>query len=160
LGQIQINQFKIEHMKKVLTLTACLLLIITVAKAQKSEIFVSAGKAIKGYDPVAFFKESKPVKGSDNISFQYKDATWYFSSLENLESFKKSPEKYAPQYGGYCAYGTAGGHKAPTQTETWTIVDGKLYFNYNEKVKESWNKEQAKLIEKANTQWPLIKDKP
>ena len=77
-----------------------------------------------------------------------------------MESFKKSPEKYAPQYGGYCAYGTAGGHKAPTQTETWTIVDGKLYFNYNEKVKESWNKEQAKLIEKANTQWPLIKDKP
>lgn len=147
-------------MKKIMIVAAMLLLITSVAKAQKSEIFISGGKAIKGYDPVAFFKESKPVKGSENISFQYKDATWLFSSTENLESFKKSPKKYAPQYGGYCAYGTAEGHKAPTQTETWTIVDGKLYFNYNEKVKEGWNKQQALFIEKANTQWPLIKDKP
>jgi len=147
-------------MKRIMKIAAMLLLITSVAKAQKSEIFISGGKAIKGYDPVAFFKESKPVKGSENISFQYKDATWLFSSPENLESFKKSPEKYAPQYGGYCAYGTAEGHKAPTQTETWAVVDGKLYFNYNEKVKEGWNKQQAVFIEKANTQWPLIKDKP
>ncbi|HEY1060262.1 MAG TPA: YHS domain-containing (seleno)protein [Daejeonella sp.] len=147
-------------MKRIMKIVAILLLITSVAKAQKSEIFISDGKAIKGYDPVAFFKESKPVKGSESISFQYKDATWLFSSSENLESFKKSPEKYAPQYGGYCAYGTAGGHKAPTQTDTWTVVDGKLYFNYNTKVKESWEKQQSALIEKANVQWPLIKDKP
>lgn len=147
-------------MKKIMTIIAMLFLIISAAQAQKSEIFISSGKAIKGYDPVAFFKESKPVKGSDNISFQYKDATWLFSTVENLESFKKSPEKYAPQYGGYCAYGTADGHKAPTQTDTWTVVNGKLYFNYNTKVKENWDKQQAALIEKANTQWPLIKDKP
>ena len=147
-------------MKRIMKIVAILLLITSVAKAQKSEIFISGGKAIKGYDPVDFFKESKPVKGSESISFQYKDATWLFSSSENLESFKKSPEKYAPQYGGYCAYGTADGHKAPTQTETWAVVDGKLYFNYNTKVKESWEKQQSALIEKANVQWPLIKDKP
>lgn len=147
-------------MKKIMTIIAMLFLIISAAQAQKSEIFIGSGKAIKGYDPVAFFKDAKPVKGSDNISFQYKDATWLFSSVENLESFKKSPEKYAPQYGGYCAYGTADGHKATTQTDTWTVVNGKLYFNYNTKVKENWDKQQAALIEKANTQWPLIKDKP
>jgi len=130
-------------MKKLLTTIALLLSIISVTKAQKSEIFITDGSAIKGYDPVAFFKESKPVKGSENISFKYKDALWYFSSIENMESFKKSPEKFAPQYGGYCAYGTAAGHKAPTQTDTWTIVDDKLYFNYNGKVKEMWNKQQA-----------------
>lgn len=147
-------------MKKIITLATIFLLITSVAKAQKSEVFITDGKAIKGYDPVAFFKESKPVKGVESLSYQYNDATWLFSSKTNLDAFKKDPEKYAPQYGGYCAYGTAGGHKAPTQTNTWTIVDGKLYFNYNDKVKESWNKQQAELIEKANTQWPLIKNKP
>lgn len=147
-------------MKRLLTIAAILLISTTIAQAQKSEVFITDGKAIKGYDPVAFFKESKPVKGVESLSYQYNDATWLFSSRTNLEAFKKDPEKYAPQYGGYCAYGTAGGHKAPTQTNTWTIVDGKLYFNYNDKVKESWNKQQAELIEKANTQWPLIKNKP
>lgn len=147
-------------MKKLFTLTAMLLMTVSLVKAQKSEIFCTSGKAIKGYDPVAFFTESKPVKGADSLSYSYKDATWLFSSKTNLESFKKSPEKYSPQYGGYCAYGTADGHKAPTQTDTWTIVDGKLYFNYNGKVKEMWTKQQAAFIEKANTQWPLIKDKP
>lgn len=147
-------------MKRLLTIAAILLISTTIAQAQKSEVFITDGKAIKGYDPVAFFKESKPVKGVESLTYQYNDATWLFSSKTNLETFKKDPEKYAPQYGGYCAYGTAGGHKAPTQTNTWTIVDGKLYFNYNDKVKESWNKQQAELIEKANTQWPLIKNKP
>jgi YHS domain-containing protein len=86
------------------------------------------GKAIKGYDPVPFFKESKPVKGLNNLSYQWQNATWLFSNNENLEAFKASPEKYAPQYGGYCAYGTADGHKAPTQADTWTVVNGNLYL--------------------------------
>jgi YHS domain-containing protein len=127
------------------------------AKAQKSEIFVSGGKAIKGYDAVAFFKESKPVKGVDSLSFQYKNAKWLFSSRENLEAFKNSPEKYAPQYGGYCAYGASQGHKAPTQTDTWTVADGKLYFNYNSDVKKLWTKDQENLIKVADQKWPEIK---
>lgn len=147
-------------MKKLIIILAVILTAFFTANAQKSEIFVSSGKAIKGYDPVAFFKEAKAVKGNDSLSLTYKNATWLFANAENLEAFKNSPEKFEPQYGGYCAYGTANGYKAPTQTETWTIVDDKLYFNYNQKVKESWNKQQAPLIEKANTNWPLIKDKP
>ncbi|MNY62728.1 hypothetical protein D3C86_1995980 [compost metagenome] len=66
---------------------------------------------------------------------------------------------YIPQYGGYCAYGTSEGHKAPTEAETWTIVDDKLYFNYNMKVKNNWSKTREEFIEKADIQWPLIKDK-
>ncbi len=81
-----------------------------------------------------------------------------FASKANLDSFKKAPEHYAPQYGGYCAYGTAGGHKAPTETETWTIIDDKLYFNYNKKVKDQWVKKTAAYIEKANVNWEIIKD--
>jgi YHS domain-containing protein len=147
-------------MKKFIIIIAVILTAFFTANAQKSEIFMSGGKAIKGYDPVAFFKEAKAVKGSDSLSLNYKNVNWLFSSAENLAAFKDNPEMYEPQYGGYCAYGTANGYKAPTQTDTWTIVEGKLYFNYNQKVKEAWNKQQAALIEKANANWPLIKDKP
>lgn len=144
---------------KSLIISATLLFITTFnANAQKNEVYTVDGKAIKGYDPVAFFKESKPVKGADSLSCTYKDVQWLFSSKENLDAFKADPEKYAPQYGGFCAYGTAQGHKAPTQTDTWTIVDGKLYFNYNMKVKQAWTKDQSALIEKADKQWPSVKE--
>lgn len=146
-------------MKK--TITALFLFISAISlKAQKSEIFAPAGKAIKGYDVVAFFTEAKPIMGADSLSYVYKGANWQFSTAENLKKFKLNPEKYEPQFGGYCAYGMADGHKAPTQTETWAIVEGKLYFNYNPKVKEMWNKNQPAFIEKANSLWPTLKDKP
>lgn len=125
--------------------------------AQKQEIFSPGGKAINGYDVVAFFKEAKPVKGADSLVYEYKGAQWFFSSRENLDDFKKRAEYYTPQYGGYCAYGTAEGHKAPTQAETWTIVKDKLYFNYNAKVKETWMKDKSGYIEKADQQWPVVK---
>ncbi len=146
-------------MKKLLLSVAVMLFIALAAPAQKSEIFVTKGMAIKGYDPVAFFTESKAVKGREALAYKWKDATWLFSTSGNLETFKESPEKYAPQYGGYCAYGTAGNHKAPTETETWTVVNDKLYFNYNAKVKQTWTKQQASLIEKADANWILLKDK-
>lgn len=144
---------------KQLLISTLFLTIVSVSYAQRSEIFAPDGKAIKGFDVVAFFKQSKPVKGSDSLSYQYKGAQWLFSSKENMNAFIASPEAFAPQYGGYCAYGTAEGHKAPTETDTWTIDNGKLYFNYNQKVKSLWVKNQAALINKANQAWPLIKDK-
>jgi YHS domain-containing protein len=127
--------------------------------AQKAEIFQKDGVAIKGFDVVAFFTESKPVMGEEKISYEWKGARWLFSSSANMESFKNDPEKYAPQYGGYCAYGMADGHKAPTETDTWTIIDNKLYFNYNRKVKEMWWKDSKGFIEKANANWPVLKNK-
>lgn len=152
------NPYTASIMKRTFFIALIALLGFLRANAQKSEIFVSGGKAIKGYDPVAFFKASKAVKGADSLSYQYKDATWLFSSRENLEAFKANPEKYAPQYGGYCAYGASEGHKAPTETDTWTVVNDKLYFNYNTKVKELWNKDQPALIKKADEKWPEIKN--
>jgi hypothetical protein len=95
------------------------------------QVYVKNNQAIGGYDPVAYFKESKPVKGQDQFTFVWKDATWKFSSAENLNDFKATPEKYAPQFGGYCAYGMSENHKAPTSPDAWTIVDEKLYLNYN-----------------------------
>jgi YHS domain-containing protein len=144
-------------MKRTIIIALLALFTIVQAQAQKSEIFATGGKAIKGYDPVAFFTASKPVKGADSLAYQWKEATWLFSSRQNMDAFKANPDKYAPQYGGYCAYGTSQGHKAPTQTDTWTVVNDKLYFNYNSKVKELWTKDQTALIKTADEKWPAIK---
>jgi YHS domain-containing protein len=132
--------------------------LINATYAQVSQIFKTEQGAIRGYDPVAFFKESKPVAGLKEHSIEWNGASWYFSSKENKELFEANPEQYAPQYGGYCAYGTADGHKAPTQTDTWTIVNNKLYFNYNKKVRTEWLKKQTEYIKQADLNWPTVKD--
>jgi YHS domain-containing protein len=147
------------YMKKTISTAIAAMFILLHVQAQKSPVYVAGGKAIKGYDPVAFFTESKPLMGRDSLMLEWSGATWYFADRRNLEAFKAEPEKYAPQYGGYCAYGTAQGHKAPTEVETWTILDVKLYFNYNQKVKEAWSKDRPELIRKADENWPMIKDK-
>ncbi|MDP4264935.1 MAG: YHS domain-containing (seleno)protein [Bacteroidota bacterium] len=123
------------------------------------EIYSSSSYAIGGYDPVAYFTEAKPVKGSEEFSYQWKDANWIFSSKQNLDSFTANPEKFAPQYGGWCAYGCSKGHKATTDPNAWTIVDGKLYLNHSLQVKEGWMKDQKQSIEEADKNWPGIKDK-
>ena len=146
-------------MKKMLlslsvSLLACLSLV-----AQQSSKFTKSDKAIRGYDPVAYFKESKPVLGSEKLVLKWNNSNWYFSSQRNLDLFKANPEKYAPQYGGYCAYGLSNGYKAPTDADAWTIENGKLYLNYNKEVREMWIREKKERIEKADKNWPGIKDK-
>ena len=122
--------------------------------AQKGEVFTTPKGAIGGYDVVAFFTEQKPVKGKKEFTIEWKDATWYFSTADNKKTFESDPEKFAPQFGGYCAYGVSQNHKSPTEVDTWTIVDGKLYFNYNMEVKQLWLKDQSNLIQLANKNWP------
>jgi YHS domain-containing protein len=144
---------------KRLILMLTIMFISVVSYAQRGEIFSNKKGAINGYDAVAYFKESKSIKGDTQLNYQWKDANWYFSSKENSETFKENPEKYVPQYGGYCAYGTSEGYKAPTQPDAWTIVDGKLYLNYNKEVKVLWNKNQSELIKKADVNWGELKGK-
>ena len=143
-------------MRKLLTIVFLNFILASVF-AQSSEVFTTDEGAIRGYDPVAYFKEGKPVKGKVEYSTKWNDAEWLFSSKQNLESFKSDPEKYAPQFGGYCAYGTSKGHKAPTEPAAFTIVDDKLYLNYNLDVKGMWMKNQAENIKKANENWPTVK---
>lgn len=127
--------------------------------AQKSAVYVNKGAAINGYDAVAYFTEGKPLKGDKNYIFSWAGVDWYFINDQNLEVFKKQPEKYAPQFGGYCAYGVSEGHKAPTDPEAWTIVEGKLYLNYNKDVQKLWKQSQDEHIKKAIVNWAIIKDK-
>lgn len=124
--------------------------------AQEKAIFIKNGIAINGYDAVAYFTESKPVEGKNDFSFDWNEAKWLFSSQVNLDAFKANPTKYAPQYGGFCAYGVSENHKSPTDPNAWTIVDDKLYLNYSKKVKELWSKDMPNRIQKANEFWPSL----
>lgn len=139
-----------------------ILIMLTIVKfsfpifAQKSEVFMTPKGAIQGYDPVAYFREGKPVEGKKTWMYTWKGANWYFSTPQNRDAFKANPEKFAPQYGGYCAYGTAEGHKAPTDPLAWTIVNHKLYLNYNQEVKGLWSKDQKGYIKTADKKWPQV----
>ncbi len=141
-------------MKNKLFLTLALALTFCFSYGQKSYYYQDKDGAIKGYDPVAYFKENKPVKGVQEYSLEWKDVTWFFVNQENMDLFSKNPEKYAPQYGGYCAYSVAQGYTAKIDPTAWKIVDGKLYLNYNESVKRNWEKYQDKYIDKAEENWP------
>ena len=115
------------------------------------------GVAIKGYDPVAYFTQGKPVKGSDEFEFEWMDAKWRFSNARHLELFKSDPEKYAPQYGGYWAYAVAVGTTANVDpVNGWKIVDGKLYLNLNRKIQKRWEKDIPGYIQKADQNWPGV----
>lgn len=130
------------------------LLLAGAALAQKAEVFSDGGAAIRGYDPVAYFTEGKPVKGKPELTHQWKGATWRFASAANRERFAAAPEKYAPQYGGYCAYGVASGYAVKTEPDAWSVVDGKLYLNYDRNVQASWVKDIPGYIRKADANWP------
>nr|MBI1228926.1 YHS domain-containing protein [Cytophagales bacterium] len=125
--------------------------------AQKSTIYAPANKAIRGYDPVAYFTKGVPTKGDDQYKVFVEGANWYFSSKENLDLFTANPEKYMPQYGGYCAFGVAGGYKASTSPFAWSVVEGKLYLNYNQKVQQEWSAERSSMIKKGDKNWPTVK---
>jgi YHS domain-containing protein len=143
-------------MKKLITVVI-VLFTLQQSFSQSPEVFTNDEGAIQGYDPVAYFKEGKPVKGKKEFSTLWNGAQWSFSSKQNLEAFKSNPAKYAPQYGGYCAYGTSEGHKSPTQPDAFTIVNDKLYLNYNKDVKVMWSKDQKERIQKADENWPALK---
>jgi YHS domain-containing protein len=96
------------------------------------------GFVVRGYDPVAYFTEGRPVPGCSDFSVEYEGGKYLFATAANRDTFKAKPEKYAPQYGGYCAYGVAVAKKFDIDPSSWRIVDGKLYFNLNPAVLEKW----------------------
>ena len=116
----------------------------------------SDGVAIEGYDPVAYFTDSRPVKGSSQYTYQWHGAVWHFASAQHREAFVKSPESYAPQYGGYCAYGVSQGHTAPVDPAAWKIINGKLYLNNNTEVQELFLSHPSSEIKKADQNWPKL----
>ncbi|MFT5659292.1 MAG: YHS domain-containing protein [Gammaproteobacteria bacterium] len=109
-----------------------------------------SGISVRGYDTVAYFTLGKPVKGKEAFETEWKGAKWRFSSQQHLDLFVVNPDKYAPQYGGYCAYGVAVGNLVKIEADLWDIIDGKLYLNYDEKLQGNWREDIAGYIVQAN----------
>lgn len=114
------------------------------------------GLALKGYDPVAYFTDSRPLKGSADSSYEWMGATWWFANSVNRDLFRTNPEKYAPQFGGYCAWAVSNGYTADIDPEAFRIIDGRLYLNYNKDVQKKWEAAIAQRIEDANRNWPSL----
>jgi YHS domain-containing protein len=115
------------------------------------------GSAIDGYDPVAYFEQGQPVEGDGDYSYEWMDATCYFASEENRQKFAADPEKYAPQYGGHCAWAVSQGYTAKIDPEAWSIVGDKLYLNYSKSVQAQWSQDVPGNIAKGDTNWPGIR---
>lgn len=111
---------------------------------------------MQGYDTVAYFKDGKAVRGLAGYTAEWMGAKWQFSSAANRDEFQKSPERYAPQFGGYCAWAVGHNYTASADPEAWKIVDGKLYLNYNKSVQRKWMQDEGKWISEGVRNWPTL----
>lgn len=148
-------------MKRFALAALALMLVAAPVAASAANLVNVAGAsqiALSGYDPVAFFTDAKPVSGSPEITAKYEGATYLFASEEHKKLFAGNPKKYAPQYGGFCAFGASVGHLFPVDITTWQIRDGRLYLNFNPDVLKKFNEDFNGNIAKAESNWPdLVK---
>lgn len=114
------------------------------------------GVAIKGYDAVAYFEQKRPERGKAEFQYDWMGAKWRFASAANRDLFAAQPERYAPQFGGYCAWAVGHAYTASADPEAWSVIDGKLYLNYNKDVQKQWLPDAAKWIGEGNKNWPSL----
>lgn len=146
-----------------LTLACCTMAIGSPSPttAQQPEVYtgIVEGVAVGGYDPVAYFTQGEPVVGKPEISHQHAGVTWRFATEESWEAFKAEPSKYAPQYGGYCAWAVARNYTAKGDPMAWSIVGDRLFLNYNQWVKRIWERDKPGNISKGDANWPKVLEK-
>ena len=133
------------------------------AFAQQAEFFQSRrpdyaanALAVGGFDAVAYQTQKQAVPGNPQFRVSWKGAEWQFASKENLDLFVAGPERYAPQYGGYCAFAVAAGSTAPGDPKVWDVVDGKLYLNLSTGTQSSWRRDTAGQIRRGDANWPRV----
>ena len=120
----------------------------------------SGALALNGYDAVAYFS-GNAAQGSGEFTHEWNGATWRFVNAANRDQFANEPQKYAPQYGGYCAWAVGHGYTAKGDPEAWKIVDGKLYLNYSKDVQAKWERDIPGFIAKGDENWPkFLQEKP
>ena len=132
------------------------------ARMEKHLVFTDdAGVAINGYDTVAYFTAGRPTEGNAQYSTEWQGATWRFASAENLQAFQQNPAKYAPAYGGYCAWGVGAKNDAfPVDPTAWKIVDNRLFLNNSADVQQTWLQDVPGFIRSGDANWPgLVKAK-
>jgi YHS domain-containing protein len=147
-------------MSPIFRILAVLLLVLALPAAAVDEVFQTDDGAIRGYDPVAYHLENRPVQGRAEFSHEWNGARWRFASAANRDLFAADPSRYAPQYGGYCAFGTSRGYKVSTDPEAFAIVDGKLYLNYSKPVQTTWNRDRPGYIATADRNWVDLASTP
>ena len=124
--------------------------------AAAAKVNLDGGVAIKGHDPVAYFNEDAAVAGDPSITTTYEGATYQFASEANRDLFLADPAKYAPQYGGYCAYAVAQGYTAPIDPEAFTIYNDRLYLNFSKGVRRRWERDVPGNVAKGDANWPSL----
>ena len=143
-----------------LALIATALLFTTTAWASEPPVYTGllSNTGAGGYDTVSYFETGKPTKGSSDYNTQYQGANWRFANAENLARFEANPERYAPAYGGYCAWAVSQGYLAKGDPKHWNIRDGRLYLNYNQSVQDKWLEDPLGFIRQADANWPRVLD--
>jgi len=134
---------------------------LTPARSDNTRVYTGLvyGVAVGGYDPVSYYNKKGPKQGNKDISYSYNGAIWRFANVLNRDSFAKNPKAYAPQFGGHCAWAASKGYFAKGSPKAWTIVDGKLYLNYNKAVRANWSKNISANIKAGNNNWPKLTDR-
>jgi YHS domain-containing protein len=130
------------------------------ASAQQHAVTSGPRVALKGYDPVSYFTDGKPEQGSAQFTFAFDDTNYWFKSAEHRDTFAANPEKYAPQFDGYCAMMLSRGHKVEADPQAWTITSGKLYVFAGKPGAEKFVKESVAFAEKAKGNWPQVSKQP
>ena len=153
------NQHSLVPPIKSLLLAFILLFAPQVFALDKVNTTYFGALAVEGYDTVAYFTENSAIKGSKHYQVKWRGANWRFSRVENLELFKSNPKKYAPQYGGYCAYAVSKNSSADIDPELFTIHKDKLYLSYNRSTNKKWLKDKEAYILNADNYWPQLIDK-
>ncbi len=145
----------INHLsRRTMLASGIALLSVGPAFAGQGPIYTSWGAAASGYDVVAYFTESRPVKGSRSYTAEHRGATWRFASASNRDLFVSNPDKFTPKYGGFCAYAVANGAlDVSTVPEAWKIVDGELYLNYSPGIQNRWEGNMTNYIAAADRNW-------
>ena len=159
-----LSEHLVEVLLKTIITVGVFLLMMTAAYSQKPQgkyfnNLNDNGVIIDGYDPVAFFTDNKPVKGDAQLQFSYEDAIYYFSSQEHFRLFKENPEKYKPQFGGWCAYAVSLGRVAPIDVNTFSIVNGRLVIQHNQRAVNGWNKDVQGNLALADKYWPKVSER-
>lgn len=140
-------------------LGAMAMLAVAISTPALAQDYTHNTPGVGGYDPVAYFTDGKPMRGSGYHVTVHDGVAYAFTSEAHKKLFEANPLKYLPAYGGYCAYGVAVGKKFIVDPEAWKIVDGTLYLNLDKTIQHKWEKDIPGYIKKADSNWPEIKDK-
>jgi YHS domain-containing protein len=148
-------------MRKIMTALAFAfgaIFLVAPAHAEQAPVYTGflSRVAVSGYDPVAYFTDGRPVRGATEHRTTYQGFEYRFASAEHLAAFRANPARYAPQYGGYCAWAVAQGYTAAGNPNNWRVVDGKLYLNYNDEIQQRWERDIPGFINSANANWPGV----